>query len=114
MFSAAKRLATAKQAMATKLAVKVGWITSLIFFLTVLLIGNRDYHQEKVTVFNEEKASTCECERAIRGAEVDFNRTTCSEDAFAQGEGQKVVSFTFFEGETYDNKFKRDYFKGIR
>ena len=42
------------------------------------------------------------------------NSTTCSGETFLLGPGQRVVSFTYYEGDTYDTVYKRDYFAGVK
>jgi hypothetical protein len=63
--------------------------------------------------------ATCSCENVSNPfnssySAVDLKRTTCSAATHALGDHQKVVAFSFFEGSTYDNVYKRDYFAGIR
>lgn len=66
--------------------------------------------------------SECKCSKIVRMSEPSQNETiidandevvTCSKDVKALGQGQKVVSYTFFQGPTFDI-LKRDYFSGIR
>lgn len=57
--------------------------------------------------FDEDKNSTTE--PFLTGDEVG----TCSRSTSALKLGQRVVSFSFYHGHTYD-LFDRDYFSGIR
>ncbi len=41
------------------------------------------------------------------------NDSTCSEEAFLLGGGQRVVSFVYYEGVTYDTVRRRDFFSGV-
>ena len=44
--------------------------------------------------------------------EVKFEDTTCSWKSFKMGSGQKVLSYTYFEGPTYD-QLDRNYLAGV-
>jgi hypothetical protein len=43
---------------------------------------------------------------------VNASETTCSSDAARLGSGQTTISYSFYEGDTYDT-FGRDYFAGV-
>ncbi len=65
------------------------------------------------------KVPECDCEKTVKrrvptnSPSTILNRTTCSEGTAALGPGQRVAAYTYYEDETYDTKYKRDYFSGV-
>ena len=47
------------------------------------------------------------------GAPIAYSDTTCSKDAYARGNGQKVVGFSFYGDISSDYSKKKGYFEGI-
>ncbi len=57
--------------------------------------------------------SPCAAQDLQRLPPIFVQNTTCSAEVFSLGPGQRVVSFTYYEGLTYDTVYKRDYFAGV-
>ncbi|TRY79883.1 hypothetical protein TCAL_05108, partial [Tigriopus californicus] len=60
----------------------------------------------------------CPCSRTLprpqNASTVPFNATTCSRDAFVRGDGQQVVSFSFYGDVHTKVAVQKGYFEGIR
>ena len=66
------------------------------------------------------KLEHCPCKRQIKSAHltnsqyIAYENTTCSRDAYARGQGQKVVGFSFYANVNSKKSKVRGYFQGIR
>ena len=65
------------------------------------------------------RVSECSCTKFIPtntfqfpSRTVSLSDTTCSHDVFVLGPDQKVLSYTFYGGDTFDS-YDRDYFAGV-
>lgn len=72
------------------------------------------------------RVSECGCEKSVpwhfggygenerQSVESGRNEGTCSQDVWELGSGQKVLGFTYFQGDAGGDVYQRDYFSGIR
>ncbi len=45
--------------------------------------------------------------------EIEFSETTCSQDAFRRGSGQKIIGFSYYGDINSNKSIEKGYFEGI-
>lgn len=90
---------------------------SIFFNDTDLNSESTEKTKTDLLVAKEIQLEHCKCKRTIQVVEsaeiIDYNQTTCGQDAFARGSGQKVISFSFYGDIKTEYSKKKGYFDGL-
>ncbi len=92
-------------------------IAIFAFFLQLQAAPTHSKRLENEKLWVSLKACDCQKDTGIPAPysvkPTLVNDTTCSEEAFLLGGDQRVVSFVYYEGVTYDTVRRRDFFSGV-
>ena len=93
--------------------------TQVFLFITVIFVTLCSYSIIITYKPNEILLQHCNCKRNLPSTLTSnelhfhyFNQTTCSQDAYQRGNGQKVIGYSFYQY-SKERSMKKKYFEGI-